>query len=80
MKFFMKDFYIKCDQICRKLQIWSHLPKESLMKNFFFLQCNLNYIPLKPIHKIFLIQLLFGLASYILVNGVTRTQWSALEQ
>ena len=37
MKFFVKDFYIKCDQICRKLRIWSHLLKKSLMKNFIFL-------------------------------------------
>ena len=25
MKFFIKDFFSKCDQICRKLWIWSHL-------------------------------------------------------
>ena len=26
----------KCDQICRKLRIWSHLLKKSLMENFIF--------------------------------------------
>ena len=26
----------KCDQIYRKLQIWSHLLKKSLMENFIF--------------------------------------------
>ena len=36
MKFSIKDFFSKCDQIRRKLQIWSHLPKKSLMENFIF--------------------------------------------
>ena len=35
MNFSMKDFFSKRDQI-RKLRIWSHLPKESLIKNFIF--------------------------------------------
>ena len=30
------DFFCKCDQIRRKLQIWSHLRKKSLMENLFF--------------------------------------------
>ena len=36
MKFFIKDFFSKCDQIRRFLRIWSHLRKKSLMKNFIF--------------------------------------------
>ena len=36
MKFSIKDFFSKCDQIRRKLWIWSHLLKKSLMKNFIF--------------------------------------------
>ena len=36
MKFFIKDFFIKCHQIRRKLRIWSHLQKKSLMENFIF--------------------------------------------
>ena len=36
MKFSIKDFFSKCDQIHRKMQIWSHLLKESLMKNCIF--------------------------------------------
>ena len=36
MKFSVKDFFSKCDQIRRKLQIWSDLPKKSLMENFIF--------------------------------------------
>ena len=31
-----KDFFSKCDQIQRKMQIWSHLLKKSLMEKFFF--------------------------------------------
>ena len=36
MKFFIKDFFSKCDQIRRKLRIWSHLLEKTLMKNFIF--------------------------------------------
>ena len=36
MKFFIKDFFSKCDQIRRFLWIWSHLLKRSLMENFIF--------------------------------------------
>ena len=36
MKSSIKDFFSKCDQIRRKLQIWSHLLKKSLMGNFIF--------------------------------------------
>ena len=36
MKFSIKDFFSKCDQIRWKLGIWSHLLKKSLMENFIF--------------------------------------------
>ena len=36
MKFFIKDFFSKCDQIRKKVRIWSHLLKKSLMENFFY--------------------------------------------
>ena len=36
MKFSIKNFFSKCGQICRKLWIWSHLLKKSLMENFIF--------------------------------------------
>ena len=39
MKFSIKDFLNKRDQICRKSRIWSHLLKKSLMENFFFVRC-----------------------------------------
>ena len=34
--FSIKDFSSKGDQIRRKLRIWSHLLKESVMENFLF--------------------------------------------
>ena len=34
MKFSIKDFFSKCDQIRRNLQIWSHLLNKFLMENF----------------------------------------------
>ena len=36
MKYSIKGFVRKCDQIHRKLRIWSHLLKQSLSENFFF--------------------------------------------
>ena len=36
MKFIIKDFFSKCDQIRSKLRIWSYLLKKSLMDNFIF--------------------------------------------
>ena len=34
MKFSIKDFFSKCDQIRKNLRVWSHLPNKSLMENF----------------------------------------------
>ena len=36
MKFSIQDFFSKCDQIRKKLRIWSHLLKKSWMENFIF--------------------------------------------
>ena len=36
MKFCIKDFFSKCDQIRSFLRIWSHLLKKSLMENLIF--------------------------------------------
>ena len=33
-KFSIKDFFSKCDQICRFLRIWSYLQKKSLMRGY----------------------------------------------
>ena len=34
MKFSIKDFFSKCDQIRSFMRVWSHLIKKSLMENF----------------------------------------------
>ena len=36
MKFSIPDFFSKCDKIRRKLQIWSHLLKKTVMEKFIF--------------------------------------------
>ena len=36
MKFSIKNFLSKCDQIRSYLRIWSHLLKKFLMENFIF--------------------------------------------
>ena len=36
IKFSIKDFFSKCDQVCRFLRTLSHLRKKSLMENFVF--------------------------------------------
>ena len=41
MKFFIKDFFSKCEQIRSLLRIWSHLLKKSLMENFIFCVVNI---------------------------------------
>ena len=40
----MKDFFSKCDKIRKKLQIWSHLLKKSLIKNFTFFAVHVQVI------------------------------------
>ena len=42
MKFSIKDFFSKCDQIRRKLQICSHLLKKCLIENFVFFAVRSN--------------------------------------
>ena len=42
MKFSVKDFFSKFDQIRHLLWIWSYLLKKSLMKNFFLVQCKMK--------------------------------------
>ena len=39
MRFSIKDFFSKYDQIRSFLRIWSYLLKKSLMENFIFVQC-----------------------------------------
>ena len=48
IKFSIKEFFSKYDHIRSFLQIWSHLPKKSLMKNFTF--CAALSSPALPNH------------------------------
>ena len=41
-KFSINDFLSKRDQIRKKLRIWSHLLKKSLMENFIFLYSDIS--------------------------------------
>ena len=43
MKFCLKDFLSKCDQIRSFQRIWSHLLKKSLIENFIFCAVFVNY-------------------------------------
>ena len=36
MKFSVKDFFSKCDQLSDFLRVWSHLLKKATIKNFIF--------------------------------------------
>ena len=42
MKFSIKNFFSKYDQILSFLRIWSHLPKKSLIENFIF--CAMHFL------------------------------------
>ena len=48
IKFSIKDSFSKCDQIRSSLRIWSHLLKNSLMKNFIF--CSAYKVSTPPSH------------------------------
>ena len=52
MKLFIKDFFSKCDQIPRKLRIWSYLLKRSLMENFIFCAMEITDLAIKNYYGI----------------------------
>ena len=51
MKFSIKDFFSKCDQIRSFLRVWSHLLKKSLIENFIFHAVCMSLNPALRIHK-----------------------------
>ena len=54
LKFSIKDFFSNCDQIRRKLRIWLHLLKKSLMENFIFcavINKNTRFLSLKYLKR-----------------------------
>ena len=48
IKFSIKDFFSKCDQVYKKLRTWSHLLKKSIMENIFLavLFCLFKFVDL----------------------------------
>ena len=46
MKFSIKNLFRICDQIRRKLRIWSHLLKQSSTENFFFCAMHMETSPI----------------------------------
>ena len=54
MKFSIKDFFRKCEQIRRKLRIWSNLLKKPLMKKLIF--CAVMALSLFPDISLFSIE------------------------
>ena len=65
MKFSIKDFFSKWDQIRRNLRIWSHLLKKSFMENFVF--CAMSVIS----EDIFDIANIFAFPISYLLNFLT---------
>ena len=51
MKFYIKHFANKCDQIRSFLRIWSHLLEKSTMENFIFLCSELTNTRLTQKHE-----------------------------
>ena len=45
MKFFNKDFFSKCDEIHKKLLLWTHLRKKYLRKTSFFFCSAIRVFP-----------------------------------
>ena len=53
MKFSIKDFFSKCDQIRSFMRIWSHLPKKSLIENFIFFAVIITKSTVSILMKVF---------------------------
>ena len=64
MKFFIKYFFCKCDQISSFLRIWSHLLKKSLMENFIFGAVSFSQI-----------RVLFSLFLVVLLSSDYQRKW-----
>ena len=47
VKFSIKDFFGKCDQIRSFLQIWSHVLKKSLIENIIFSAVSVTHATIK---------------------------------
>ena len=72
MKFSIKDFISKCDEIRRKQRIWSHLLKKFLMENFIFCAVVNTRVPsgriIGPTNFLLLINDLFDKVIFNIIN------------
>ena len=64
MKFCIKDFCSKCDQIRRKLRIWLHLLKKFLMENFIF--CAVLFVVRRAGSSLFYSMISYGKKEFML--------------
>ena len=77
MKFSIKDFFSKCDQIRSCLRIWSHLPKKSLMENFILSAVNASVVYKIKMKRFSLNQLISNMVS--LDTPISRFQSNMLK-
>ena len=72
MKFSIKDFISKCDEIRRKLRTWSHLLKKFLIENFIFCAVVNTRVPsgriIGPTNFLLLINDLFDKVIFNIIN------------
>ena len=74
MKFSIKDFFSKCDEIRSFLRIWSHLLKKSFMENFI-----LCAVVIATIQKIFLgLNLGVGMTPLYVFQLFKKCMWTSL--
>ena len=78
MKFSIKDSFSKCDQICRKLWIWLHLLKKSLMENLIFCGVSTAML-LRSLKKVFWKSFIFYGISAIIVNTNVIYQYQSFK-
>ena len=76
IKFSMKVSFSKCDQIRRKLGIWSYLLKKSLMENFIFVQCHILFSKAltKINDKIIMIMMMMIIITIIMITKRRQRQ------
>ena len=80
-KFSIKNFFSKCNQIRRKLRIWSHLLKKCLMEKFIFcaVALKVQITPTKTTMYYALIIVCFHKEQYFLGASSQPRQTSKIE-
>ena len=74
MKFAIKDFFSKCDEIRRFHRIWSYLLKKSLMENFIFCAALVYHrLQQHQLWRTFITQRLLDLLYTVLLNWTIKS-------